>query len=234
MPTYRCSLVVMARSRLHSVLLGTAYAHFEWNSSGYPLPVSSLAEDRFYARIAEFLVSRLNPPSKCCPRLPLLVVPPNPPTDFPGSAAGLGLGCGWLWPDLGCIRSSWALRMLILGGIPAAIHCRCPPWPRIDFTHESPSLWSPRSNHHQKAAPDSLANGSLLPPTDFPGGRGRVGVRVRWLWPDLGCIRSSWALRMLILSGISAAIHSRCPPFLRSCFTHESPRLWSLTDEPRR
>ena len=68
----------------------------------------------------------------------------------------------------------------------------------------------------------------------FLGVAAGLGLGCGWLWPDLGCIRSSWALRMLILSGISAAIHSRCPPFLRSCFTHESPRLWSLTDEPRR
>ena len=74
----------------------------------------------------------------------------------------------WLWPDLGCIRSSWALRMLILSGIPAAIHSRCPPRLRITFTHESPGFWSPGSTHHQKAAQGCPCKSSLQPHCRFP------------------------------------------------------------------
>ena len=117
--------------------------------------------------------------------------------------------------------------MLILSEIPAAIHSRRPPRLRIAFTHELPSSWSPGANHHQKLPKVALVSRPSSPTAEFPGGRGRVEVRVRVVVPDLGCIRFSWALRMLILSEISAAIHSRCPPRPRIAFTHESPCFWS-------
>jgi hypothetical protein len=77
----------------------------------------------FYARIAKFVVSRLNPPPKSCSRLHWRKDPCAHRPLFPGVAGGQGLGCGssgfhgWPFPvmrvQLGNLHGSRAVPELV-------------------------------------------------------------------------------------------------------------------------